>query len=152
MYNNLLDIYEEFPKSELMLKEYISKKYIPKNVLELKRMIPAPLLPKNGNTSFGHYNGQIVYDESIDRGVKWDSITRNWAPLASIGPPTPSPAEFNISCNNWNEPEKSSHFLINNLIDPELVLFRGGTYKFKINFSPADTFYLTTDDGKNYWN
>jgi len=151
MYNNLLDIYEELPKSEPMLRDYVAKKYIPKNVPELKRMISAPLLPKNGNTSFGHYNGQIVYDESIDRGVKWDSITQNWAPMPSLGPPKPSPSEFNISCNNWNDPEKSSHFLINNLIDPELVLFRGGTYKFKINFSPADTFYLTTDDGKNYW-
>ena len=90
MYNNLLDIYEELPKSEPMLREYVSKKYIPKNVLELKRFTPSPLLPKNGNTSFGNYNGQIVYDESIDRGVKWDSITQNWSPLPRVGPPTPS--------------------------------------------------------------
>ena len=152
MYNNLLDVYEELPKTESMFYEYISKKYTPKNVLELKRMLPAPLLPKNGNTSFGNYNGQIVYDESIDRGVKWDSITQNWSPLPELGVPTPSSAEFNISCNNWNNPEESNHFLINGLTDPELVLFRGGTYKFKINFSPYDTFYLTTDDGKNYWN
>ena len=151
MYNNILDIYEELPKSDLMLRDHISKKYIPKNVLELKRLSPAPVLPKDGSTSFGYYNGQIVYDESIDRGVKWDNITQNWAPLAQIGPPTPSPAEYNISCNNWNDPKKSNHFLINKLIDPELLLFRGGTYTFKINFSPYDTFYLTTDDGKNYW-
>ena len=151
MYNNLLDIYEELPKSEPMLRDYVAKKYIPKNVQELKRMVPAPLLPKDGKTTFGNYNGQIVYDESIDRGVKWDSITQNWSPLARIGTATPSPIEFNISCNDWNDPEKSNHFLIDNILDPDLTLFRGGTYTFKINFSPRDIFYLTTDDGKNYW-
>ncbi len=151
MYNNILDVYEELPKNETTLKEYITKKYEPKNVVELKRLAPVSILPKDGTTSFGNYNGQIVYNENIDMGVKWDSITQNWSPLQQMGYPVPSSRIFNISCNNWNNPEKSTHFLINDERDPEITLFRGGTYTFKINFSPVDQFYFTTDNGKNYW-
>ena len=151
MYNNILDVYEELPKNQNTLSEYIAKKYEPRNVVELKRLFPSTNLPKDGTTSLGNYNGQIVYDESIDRGVKWDSITQNWAPLPQVGYPIPSSRNFDISCNDWNAPEKSIHFLINGVSDPEITLFRGGTYTFKVDYLPNNTFYFTTDDGRTNW-
>lgn len=152
MYNNLLDIYEDLPKPESVLKDYISKKYQPENVIEAKRILSLPQLSSSGDTSAGNYNGQIVYDESNDRGLIWNNTsgTGNWDPVTGIGVPTPSPRTFDITCNNLSEPEKSTSWLIDEKDDPDILLIRGGVYTFKIHYSPKDNFYTTTDRGKNW--
>ena len=158
MYNNLIDIYEDLPKSELVLTDYISKKYLTNNVIEAKRILSLPQLSDMGETLAGTYHGQIVYDESNDRGLKWDAYsgTGKWNSLGGFGVPAPSPRTFHITCNNTSDPKLSTSWLIDGVSDPDLLLIRGGVYTFKIHYSPEDNFYMTTDKGRgwkqyNYW-
>ena len=152
MYNNLLDIYEEFPKTQNVLRDFIGQKYQPKNVIEAKRILPLPPLSLGGETVVGKYDGQIIYDESSDRGLIWkDTVaTPFWDVLPGFGVPDPSPRTFEITCNNLDSPEKSTHWLLDGKEDPDLFLIRGGVYTFKIQYAPDNNFYMTTDDGGNW--
>lgn len=150
MYNDILDVYEELPKDDSTFREYVGKKYFPQNPIVANRILPLPLLSRYGTTLAGKYHGQTVYDESIDRGVTWDDPTQNWNPLPSIGYPKPDDRTFVVTCNDFVNPDDSSSFLIDGNPDPDLILFRGATYTFRIEYSPTDDFYFTTDSGRNW--
>tara|TARA_B100000768_G_C11273505_1_gene374649 strand:+ start:335 stop:1675 length:1341 start_codon:yes stop_codon:yes gene_type:complete len=173
LYNDIRNVYEELPKGNNALTEYISDKYAPRDFINLKRLKSLPKIPK-----FGQYQGQIIYAEDVNNSYEWVMGTnaldpaRGWNYLQQ-GIAKPSSRFFVVSPNNSIEPKESTRWLVSDAltdkitlesgeteelaekigiseINPKIVLYRGGTYTFELRTPLFEEFYFTTDSGKKW--
>jgi len=149
LYNDIRNVYEELPKGNNALMEYISDKYAPKDFINLKRIKSLPKIPKTGE-----YQGQIIYAEDVNNSYEWTNganaldPSRGWNYLQQ-GVALPSPRVLVVSSNNSVEPKESTQWVIDGKVRPEVVLYRGGTYTFEVQ-SNIEEIYFTTDSGKKW--